>query len=170
MNDEDGATVVELADRLWRAEVDRTPIEPITETRPDLTIADAYAIQAYNIARRVDAGRAIRGWRVGRTSLPRQDILGVTQPDFGMLIDDMFVGNGDEVLIESLLQPRVVAEIAFVMADDLAGPGVTTADALTAVGGVLPVIEIVDSRIADWRVRARRHRRRQCLVGQGRPR
>ena len=69
-----------------------------------------------------------------------------------MLIDDMFVGNGDEVLIESLLQPRVVAEIAFVMADDLAGPGVTTADALTAVGGVLPVIEIVDSRIADWRV------------------
>ena len=152
MNDEDGATVVELADRLWRAEVDRTPIEPITETRPDLTIADAYAIQAYNIARRVEAGRAIRGWRLGRTSLPRQDILGVTQPDFGMLIDDMFVGNGDEVLIESLLQPRVVAEIAFVMADDLAGPGVTTADALTAVGGVLPVIEIVDSRIADWRV------------------
>ena len=49
MNDEDGATVVELADRLWRAEVDRTPIEPITETRPDLTIADAYAIQAYNV-------------------------------------------------------------------------------------------------------------------------
>ena len=50
MNDEDGATVVELADRLWRAEVDRTPIEPITETRPDLTLADAYAIQAYNVA------------------------------------------------------------------------------------------------------------------------
>ena len=71
MNDEDGATVVELADRLWRAEVDRTPIEPITETRPDLTLADAYAIQAYNIARRVDAGRAIRGCRVGRTSLPQ---------------------------------------------------------------------------------------------------
>src|SRR5258705_279115 len=68
-----------------------------------------------------------------------------------MLIDDMFVEDGDEVPVESLLQPRVVAEIAFVMARDLAGPGVTTVDALTAVGGVLPAIEIVDSRIADWR-------------------
>ena len=64
----------------------------------------------------------------------------------------MFVDDGDEVPVESLLQPRVAAEIAFVMARDLAGPGVTTADALTAVGGVLPAIEIVDSRIADWRV------------------
>jgi 2-keto-4-pentenoate hydratase len=69
-----------------------------------------------------------------------------------MLIDDMFVEDGDEVPVESLLQPRVVVEIAFVMARDLAGPGVTTVDALTAIGGVLPAIEIVDSRIADWRV------------------
>ena len=61
MIDWEGATVVELADRLWRAEVDRTPIDPITETRPDLTLADAYAIQAYNVRRRVEAGRAIRG-------------------------------------------------------------------------------------------------------------
>ena len=152
MSVEDGATVGELADRLWRAEVDRMPIEPITETRADLTLADAYAIQAYNVRRRVEAGRAIRGCRLGRTSQPRQEILGVTEPDFGMLIDDMFVEDGDEVPVESLLQPRVVAEIAFVMARDLAGPGVTTADALTAIGGVLPAIEIVDSRIADWRV------------------
>ena len=69
-----------------------------------------------------------------------------------MLIDDMFVEDGDEVPVEALLQPRVVVEIAFVMARDLAGPGVTTVDALTAIGGVLPAIEIVDSRIADWRV------------------
>ena len=63
----------------------------------------------------------------------------------------MFVDEGDEVPFETLLQPRVVAEMAFVMATDLAGPGVTVADALTAVAGVLPAIEIVDSRIADWR-------------------
>jgi len=151
-DDEDGATVVELADRLWRAEVDRTPIEPITETRPDLTLNDAYAIQAYNVRRRVEAGRAIRGCRLGRTSQPRQDILGVAEPDFGMLIDDMFVDDGAEVPVDSLLQPRVMGAIGFMLADDLAGPGVTTADALNAVGGVLPVIEIVDSRIADWRV------------------
>ena len=152
MNDEEDPTVVELADRLWRAEVDRTPIEPITETRPNLTLADAYAIQAYNVRRRVEAGRAIRGCRLGRTSQPRQDIFGVAEPDFGMLTDDMFVDDGDEVPVESLLQPRIVAAIGFVMAHDLAGPGVTTTDALTAVGGVLPVIDIVDSRIADWRV------------------
>ncbi len=151
MSDEGRTTVVELADRLWRAEVDRTPIDPITETQADLTLADAYAIQACNVRRRVEAGRAIRGFRLGRTSQPRQEILGVTEPDFGMLIDDMFVDR-DEVPFESLLQPRVVVEIAFVMARDLAGPGVTTADALTAIGGVLPAIEIVDSRIADWRV------------------
>ena len=72
------------------------PIEPITETRADLTLADAYAIQAYNVRRRVEAGRAIRGCRLGRTSQPRQEILGVTEPDFGMLIDDMFVEDGDE--------------------------------------------------------------------------
>jgi 2-keto-4-pentenoate hydratase len=152
MSDGDPATVVELADRLWRAEVDRTPIDPITESRPDLTLTDAYAIQAFNVRRRVEAGRAIRGCRLGRTSQPRQEILGVTEPDFGMLIDDMFVEDGDEVLFESLLQPRVVVEIAFVLARDLAGPGVTIADALTAIGGVLPAIEIVDSRISDWRV------------------
>ena len=127
MNNGPGATVVELADRLWRAEVDRTPIEPITETRPDLTLADAYAIQAYNVRRRVEAGRAIRGCRLGRTSQPRQDILGVAEPDFGMLIDDMFVDDGEEVPVESFLQPRVVAEIGFLLADDLIGPGITTA-------------------------------------------
>jgi 2-keto-4-pentenoate hydratase len=70
----------------------------------------------------------------------------------GVVIDDVFVDDGDEVPVESFLQPRVVAEIAFVLADDLAGPGITAADALTAVGGVLPALEIVDSRIADWRV------------------
>lgn len=145
-------TIAELADRLWRATVDRTPIEPITKIRPDLTVDDAYAIQAHNARRRVEAGHAIRGCRLGRTSQPRQDILGVAEPDFGMLFDDMFVDDGDEVPVESFLQPRVVAEIGFVLADDLAGPGVTAADALTAVRGVLPVIEIVDSRIADWQV------------------
>lgn len=152
MSDEEGVAVVDLADRLWRAAVDRVPIEPLTDSWPDLTLADAYAIQAHNVRRRLTAGRAIRGYRLGRTSQPRQDILGVAQPDYGMLIDDMFVDDGNEIPVESFLQPRVVAEIAFLLADDLAGPGVTTADALRAVGGVLPAIEIVDSRIADWRV------------------
>ena len=107
----DDTGVVGLADRLWRAEVDRTPIAPITALRPDLTVEDAYAIQSYNVRRRVDAGVVVRGRRLGRTSRARQDVLGVDEPDFGILIDDMFVDDGDEVAVEPFLQPRVMAEI-----------------------------------------------------------
>src|SRR6478672_8980043 len=123
MSETDESTVIELADLLWQAAIDHTPIEPITETRPNLTLADAYTIQACNIRRRVLAGHAIRGCRLGRTSVPRQDILGVDEPDFGILIDDMFLDDGDQVTFESFLQPRVMATIGFVMGDDLAGPG-----------------------------------------------
>jgi len=152
MSDPDRTTIVALADRLWRAEAERHPIEPITQIRPDLTIQDAYAIQAYNVRRRVASGRVVRGRRLGRTSRQRQQVLGVEEPDFGVLLDDMFIDEGDLVPMELLLQPRVVATMAFVMAGELAGPGITVADALTAVAGVMPAIEIVDSRIAEWRV------------------
>ena len=153
MGEAGGSTVVELADRLWRAEVERTPIEPITDLRPDLIVEEAYAIQAYNVRRRVTEGRLIRGRRLGRTNPPRQHVLGVDEPSFGVLLDDMFVDEGELIRVEQLLQPRVVATMAFVMATDLAGPGLTVADALIAVAGVLPAIEVADSRIADWRVR-----------------
>ena len=148
----DPATVVELADALWRAEVERRPIDPISDARRDLTVQDAYAIQSHNIERRVAAGGVVRGRKVGLTSRPMQQLLGVDEPDFGVLLADMFTEDGDEIALTSLLQPRVEAEMAFVMARDLAGPGVTVADALTAVAGVLPAIEVVDSRIADWRI------------------
>jgi 2-keto-4-pentenoate hydratase len=145
--------VARLADRLWQAEIDRSPISPITDAHPGLGIEDAYAIQSYNIERRVGAGRVIRGRKVGLTSRPMQELLGVSEPDFGVLLDDMFVEDGDEISLATLLQPRVEAEMAFVIGSDLAGPGVTTSNALTAIAGVLPAIEIVDSRIADWRIR-----------------
>jgi 2-oxopent-4-enoate hydratase len=144
--------VGELADRLWQAEVAGKPIQPLTDSYPDLTVEDAYAIQTVNIQRRVAAGRVVRGHKVGLTSRVMQQLLGVHEPDFGALLDDMFVEEYAAVEARTLLQPRVEAEIAFVMARDLAGPGVTTADVLTATAGVLPAIEIVDSRIADWRV------------------
>ena len=145
--------VARLADSLWRAEIDRSPISPITDAYPGLGIEDAYAIQSCNIERRVGAGRVIRGRKVGLTSRPMQELLGVSEPDFGVLLDDMFVEDGDEISLEMLLQPRVEAEMAFVIGSDLAGPGVTTGNALMAIAGVLPAIEIVDSRIADWRIR-----------------
>jgi 2-keto-4-pentenoate hydratase len=142
----------QIADRLWQAELDRTPIEPITDSHPGLTVEDAYAIQTVNVQRRVAAGRVIRGRKVGLTSGAMQQLLGVDEPDFGVLLDDMFVEDGADVDLQTLLQPRVEAEIAFVLARDLTGPGVTTTDVLTATAGVLPAIEIVDSRIAEWRI------------------
>lgn len=148
-----GAVTAELADRLWQAAADRTAIDPISEAEPELTIDDAYAIQTRNVERRLAAGRVICGRKVGLTSRPMQEFLRVFEPTFGVLLDDMFADDGDEIALEELIQPRVEAEIAFVMRRDLAGPGITTTNALTAIAGALPAIEVGDSRIADWRIR-----------------
>jgi len=145
--------VAEVADRLWQAEVDRSPVSPITDAHPELVIDDAYAIQSRNIDRRVGAGRVIRGRKVGLTAKPMQELFGVREPDFGVLLDDMFVEDGDEISLATLLQPRVEAEMAFLIGRDLAGPGITTSNALAAIAGVLPSIEIVDSRIAGWKIK-----------------
>jgi 2-keto-4-pentenoate hydratase len=144
----------ELADRLWQAEVDHVPVEPISQDRPDLTVEDAYVIQDRNVTRRVTAGSVVRGRKVGLSTSRAQKLTGIDEPDCGVLLDDMFLDDSEEVPFDALLQPRVVSVMALVMASDLAGPGVTTADVLTAVGGVMPAIEVVDSRIADWRTLA----------------
>jgi 2-keto-4-pentenoate hydratase len=143
----------ELADRLWTAEAERHPIRALTDERPDLTVNDAYAIQHSNVQRRVEAGGVVRGRKVGLTSRAMQDLLGVAEPTFGVLFDDMFVEEDEEIRFDSLIQPRVEAEIAFTMAHDLSGPGVTTTQALSAIDSVMPALEIGDSRIADWRLK-----------------
>jgi len=142
-----------LADELWHAEKSCRPVAPLTERYPELGIEDAYAIQTVNIDRRVGEGARIIGRKVGLTSQPMQQMLGVDQPDYGVLLDDMSVEDGDEIPLSRLVQPRVEAELAFVMERDLTGPGVTTANALTAVAGVLPAVEVVDSRVADWKIK-----------------
>ena len=143
----------ELAAALWDAEQSRRPIAPLTEQYDDLVIEDAYAIQGINVQRRLDGGAQVVGRKVGLTSKPMQQVLGVTEPDYGVLLDDMYVEEGDEVDLGRLIQPRIEAEIAFVLAEDLVGPGVTAPRALAAVAGVLPALEIVDSRVADWRIK-----------------
>lgn len=142
-----------LADELWQADTTAVPISPLTERHPDLTIEDAYAIQSVNIDRRVANGERICGRKIGLTSKPMQDLLGVDEPDYGVLLDGMFIEDGDVIDLPSLVQPRVEAEMAFVMESDLEGPGVNTATALQAIAGVLPAVEIVDSRVADWKIK-----------------
>ncbi|MGH8929898.1 MAG: 2-keto-4-pentenoate hydratase [Egibacteraceae bacterium] len=138
---------------LWQAERSCTPLCALTDTDPTLDVADAYAIQTANIERRLAEGRLIRGRKVGLSSRAMQEMLGVDEPDFGVLLDDMVVEDGDEVHVSELCQPRVEAEIAFVLATDLAGPGVGTSHAMLALAGVMPSLEIIDSRVENWNIR-----------------
>jgi len=147
------ALLQELADELWQADRTAKPVAPLTERHPDLRIQDAYAIQTINIQRRTAVGERVIGRKVGLTSRPMQKMLGVDEPDFGVLTDEMIVEDGDLIPTARLVQPRVEAELAFVMERDLAGPGITTATALTAIAGALPAVEVVDSRIADWKIK-----------------
>lgn len=143
----------QLADELWQAEHTGVPVEPLTKRYDGLEIDDAYAIQSLNIDRHLAAGARVCGRKVGLTSVPMQEMLGVSEPDYGVLLDHMFVEDGDEVPLGRLLQPRIEAELAFVMERDLEGPGVTAARALPAIAGALPAFEIVDSRVADWQIK-----------------
>jgi len=149
----DTALIAELANELWDADASCVPIQPLTDRHPQLDVTDAYAIQTHNIDRRVAAGAHIRGRKIGLTAAAMQKLLGVNEPDFGAVLDDMFVEDGDEIPLGEMVQPRVEAEMAFVLETDLVGPGVTTANALAAIAGVMPAIEIVDSRVADWRIK-----------------
>jgi 2-keto-4-pentenoate hydratase len=145
--------ISELAERLWSAEAGRIPVSPLSAERPGLLPEEAYAVQACNVDRRVAAGRVIRGRKLGLTSLAMQDLLGITEPISGVVLDDMIVEESDQIRHDQFIQPRAEAEIALRLGSDLSGPGVSTAQALAAIDGVLAAIEIGDSRIVDWRVK-----------------
>lgn len=148
----DRARLEQLAAELWDAEQLRLPIDPLSAKEPGLTVQDAYAIQTLNVERKLAAGRRRVGSKVGLSAKAMQQLLGVHEPDFGVLLDDMVVEEGDDIRVSDLLQPRIEAEIGFVLEKDLAGPGVTTAAALQAIAGAMPSLEIVDSRVRDWKI------------------
>lgn len=142
----------QAADLLWQADQDVAPIDPLSETWPGLDLTDAYAIQQHNVVRRVSAGATVVGHKVGLTNAAMQQLLGVDQPDFGHLLDDMVFRDGAAVPIGRYCQPRIEPEICFRLARPLRGPGVTVQDVLAATEAVAPALEIVDSRIRDWRI------------------
>jgi 2-keto-4-pentenoate hydratase len=147
----DASTMKEIAARLERAERDRVAIDP-PAAAAKLTVADAYRIQLINVERRVAAGRRIVGAKVGLTSVAMQKMMGVDEPDFGHLFDDMVLQTGDECTVGALLIPRVEPEIAFVLSHELRGPGVTRSNVLAAAEYVTPALEIIDTRIRDWKI------------------
>jgi 2-oxopent-4-enoate/cis-2-oxohex-4-enoate hydratase len=138
---------------LFAALRDRRTVPPLTERDPTITIDDAYAISLNFLSRRRNEGERVIGKKIGVTSKAVQDMLGVHQPDFGFLTDAMHI-QGDMIDIDALglIQPRAEAEIAFILAAPLKGPGVTAADVIAATHSIAPCFEIVDSRITDWKI------------------
>ncbi|MBJ7575564.1 fumarylacetoacetate hydrolase family protein [Luteimonas sp. MC1828] len=150
------ARVQAIADRLWQAQQARTPCAPVRdqfEGDAAAVAAGAYAVQQVNIARQLAAGRRVVGRKIGLTSPAVQRQLGVDRPDFGTLLDDMAVVDGEAIDTATLLQPKAEAEIALVLERDLVHERHTVADIIGATGYALAAIEVVASRIAGWDIR-----------------
>lgn len=140
------------AARLREAADTARAIEPLTEAVEGLTVADAYAIAQRIVAGRLADGARITGRKIGLTSIAVQEQLGVSEPDYGALLDTMQLDDGSVVQAARFIAPRVELELAFHMREPLSGPGVTAAEVRAATAYVQPSFELVDSRVLDWRI------------------
>lgn len=138
------------AERLLRASDTRTPCPPVRDALSEVSVPVGYAVQSLLTRARLDRGRRIVGRKIGLTAPAVQAQLGVDQPDFGVLFDDMACAGDERIDIGRLLQPRIEAEVAFVLAADLADGDLGEDAVRAAVAQVIPAFEIVDSRIAGW--------------------
>lgn len=153
MSGQVGSNIQGAADALFDARGRLTPIAPLRQThaldRPD----DAYAVQELNTARYLRDGRRLAGRKIGLTAKAVQAQLGVDEPDYGIVWSDLGFAPGDSIPISRFMQPKVEAEIAFALKNDLAGPDVGFLDVMAAVDFALPALEIVDSAIANWDIK-----------------
>jgi 2-oxo-hept-3-ene-1,7-dioate hydratase len=137
----------QLADELDQARRRREPIRQLSLRYPEITVPDAYGIQSAWIERMRSDSRVVIGRKVGLTSKPMQRAMGISEPDYGVLTDDMAYPTGGDVPHGLFVYPRVEAELAFVLAQRLEGPGVTAKDVLNATSHISPALEILDSRV-----------------------
>jgi 2-keto-4-pentenoate hydratase len=145
--------VTRAAAELWEASRTGTPCKPVRAIIGESDVEMAYAVQEQITQKRIADGACLVGRKIGLTAKSVQAQLGVSQPDYGMLFHDMDVANGGEIPQGRLIQPRVEAEIAFIMGRDLPKENLTTADVLSAIVWAVPALEIVDSRIESWNIR-----------------
>lgn len=138
---------------LYEARRTRVPIPPFTDEDPSLGMADGYAIQKELVPLLLADGDRIVGYKVGVTSQAMQRMIGIDSPDYGPVFASTVYADGDTVPLGKFIQPKVEAEIVFVLGSRLAGPGVTTMDARRAIAGAAASMEIVDSRIEGWRIK-----------------
>ncbi len=143
----------EHGEALYQARKTKTAIAPFTEADPELGMLDGYAIQQHLVARLVADGEEIIGYKLGLTSLPMQELLKVDQPDFGPVFASGVYRDGAEVRMDDFIAPRVEGEIGIILGEDLTGPNVTPAEAYRASAGMVAAIEIVDSRVKDWKIK-----------------
>jgi 2-keto-4-pentenoate hydratase len=148
----DAAKIRAYADKLFQAERNRKAIAPLTDQDSSITVDDAYRIQLENVKTVLAMGHAISGKKIGLTSPGIQKQMGVSEPDYGHLYAAMDCKDG-KVNTAALLQPKIEGEIAFVLKADLAGGKVTKEDVVKATDYVVASFEIVDSRIADWKIK-----------------
>jgi 2-keto-4-pentenoate hydratase len=138
---------------LYDARRTRVPIPPFTDDDPSLGMADGYAIQRELIQLLLADGDRIVGHKVGLTSKPMQKMVGVDSPDYGPVLASTIYRDGDTIPASRFIAPKIEAEIVFVIGERLEGPGVTVTQAHAAIAGAVAAMEIVDSRIADWRIK-----------------
>ncbi len=146
------ATRDELAAELAQAERSGEPIAPLTAAYPDIDVVDAYEIQLINIRQRVAEGARVLGHKVGLSSLAIQQMMGVDEPDYGHLLDEMQLFEDIPVKAHRFLYPRVEVEVGFVLNADLPGAACTEDDVLAATEALVPSIELIDTRITDWKI------------------
>jgi 2-keto-4-pentenoate hydratase len=145
------AATARAGDRLLAAAETGAPIAPLTADGP-LTLEEAYAVQLHQVDAWLAAGRRIAGFKVGLTSRAIQQQLGVDRPDFGHLFSDMILDGSAPIDVGRFISPRIEPEISFVLRSELAGPGLTLVDVIGAIDYAIASMEIIDSRIADWRI------------------
>lgn len=149
----DVGTRDELAADLAQAERSREPIAPLTGAYPDIDVVDAYEIQLINIRQRVAEGARVVGHKVGLSSKVMQQMMGVNEPDYGHLLDDMQVFEDVAVQASRYLLPRVEVEVGFILSADLPGAECTEDDVLAGTEALVPSIELIDTRIKDWQIK-----------------
>ncbi|WP_224779431.1 2-keto-4-pentenoate hydratase [Leucobacter sp. Psy1] len=149
MNDQ---RVAEVVDGLLDAYRTGTPVAPPTETHAGFTVDQAYEAQLAQVTAWRAQGRVVRGHKVGLTSVAIQRQLNVDSPDYGHLLEDMFIPDSTPIPVDRFIAPRVEPEIGFVLKKTLSGPGVTASEAIGAVDYAVAALEIIDSRIEDWRI------------------
>ncbi|MFW3386403.1 UNVERIFIED_CONTAM: 2-oxo-hepta-3-ene-1,7-dioic acid hydratase [Kocuria sp. CPCC 205274] len=143
----DESTITAIADELVEAGRTRTPVPLLTTRHPQMTVEDSYAVQNLWRTRNESAGRTVVGHKIGLTSKAMQDATGITEPDYGIIFDDMVLENGSSVAWDKYSHPRIEVELAFVLKKDISGPRATLFDVLNATEYVVPALEILDSRI-----------------------